>query len=278
MTAAVGPADSARALLEATRRAFDAVAAEYDRSNDANPILRGMRERAVETVLSYAPPGARVLDLGCGPGADTETLARGHREVTAVDWSPRMADEARRRVRAAGLETRAEVLTLGVQELDGLRRGSFDAVYSNFGSLNCVPSLPDAARLIGDQLRPGGVLVASVIGRICPWEIALYASRRDWARCRVRLARGPVAVPLQAGTVWTRYYTPRQFQRAFTSAGFSRVSLRALGLFVPPPYMQAFAERHPALLARLERLDDRLGSSRGLRAMGDHFLIVLRKA
>jgi hypothetical protein len=63
----------------------------------------------------------------------------------------------------------------------------------------------------------------------------------------------------------------------FKSAGFRRVSLRALGLFVPPPYLQAFAERHPALVRTLERVDDAIGAWPGLRNAGDHFLIVLSK-
>ena len=58
----------------------------------------------------------------------------------------------------------------------------------------------------------------------------------------------------------------------------TRVSRRALGLFVPPPYMEAFAARHPRLLARLQRLDDRWGAAPVLNGWGDHFLVVMRKA
>ena len=58
----------------------------------------------------------------------------------------------------------------------------------------------------------------------------------------------------------------------------TRVSLRALGLLVPPPYLQAFVERHNTLVAALQRLEDRVGAWPVIRAWGDHFLIVLRKA
>ena len=85
-------------------------------------------------------------------------------------------------------------------------------------------------------------------------------------------------VPLEGGTVWTQYYTPRAFERIFAAAGLTRVSLRTLGLFVPPPYLQAFALRHPALIDRLQRLEDAVCHWPGIRAWGDHFLIVLRKA
>jgi hypothetical protein len=75
-----------------------------------------------------------------------------------------------------------------------------------------------------------------------------------------------------------RYHTPGTFERAFKAAGFARVSVRALGLFVPPPYMQAFADRHRPLVERLQRVDDMVGTYPVLRGFGDHFLVVLRKA
>jgi hypothetical protein len=159
-----------------------------------------------------------------------------------------------------------------------LPAGRFETVYSNFGALNCVPTVTDAIRLIADRVVPGGVFIASVIGRMCPWEIALFGSRGDFARVAVRFARNLTPVPLNGRTVWTRYYAPAEFERACAAAGFRRVSLRSLGVFVPPPYMEAFAARHLALVARLQRLEDRTGHWPVVRSLGDHFLTVLEKS
>jgi SAM-dependent methyltransferase len=265
-------------LADETRRAFDSVAADYHRSNVENVVLRGMRERTIAALLRNIPPVARLLDLGCGPGTDAESLAASGHWVTAVDASPRMVDEARRRVRDAGLADRVAIHHAGLESLDALPLAGFDAAYSNFGPLNCVDDLQSVARAVGRRLRGGGLLVASIIGRVCPWEIALYASRRDLDRIRVRFSRGPVAVPLNGHLVATQYYTPGEFERPFRHAGFRRVSLRALGLLAPPPYLQAFAARHPGLVRALERADDAVGGWPVLRGAGDHFLIVLRRA
>ena len=268
-----------RALLD-TQRAFDGVAAGYDRSNAENPLLGAMRDRVRRTVAEFVPAGARVLDLGCGPGADAADLAAAGYRITAIDWSPAMVEEARRRVQEAGVADRVDVRHLGIHQIDRRWFGdaAFDAAYSNFGPLNCVAHLPAAAQHIADRLKPGGVLVASVIGRVCPWEIAVYLARGDLARAAIRFRRGLVPVPLDGRTVWTRYFAPREFEAIFAAAGMTRVSLRALGLFLPPPYLQAYADRHPALIAGLQRLEDRAGGWPGLRAWGDHFLVVLRKA
>src|SRR5262249_22943342 len=221
--------------------------------------------------------GGRILDLGCGPGLDDESLAREGYRVTAIDWSPHMVEQARTRIAAAGLSDRVAIRHLGIHQLERLPGEVFDAAFSNFGPLNCVPDLAAAAVNIAARLRPGGLVIASVIGRICPWEIALYASRGNWNRARIRFAADPVRVPLNGQTVWMRYYAPEQFSRVFAAAGFVRVETRGLGGFAPPPYLEAFAKRHPLVTGMLTRLDDLVGGWPLFRRCGDHFLIVMKR-
>jgi SAM-dependent methyltransferase len=272
----VGMIADEAALLD-TRHAFDGVAEDYDRSNSENRILSAMRDRVRSTVGRLVPPASRMLDLGCGPGADAVHFARRGARVVAIDWSPAMVREAERRVCQAGIADRVVVQQLGIHEIDCLEAAAFDAVYSNFGPLNCVPDLAAAMHAIRARLRPNGVVIASVIGRTCPWEVALYLSRGDWRRAAVRFAPGFVPVPLAGRTVWTRYYAPSEFESACVAAGFRRLSLRALGLCTPPPYLEAFAARHPSLVNVLERADDAIGGWPLMRRWGDHFLIALRK-
>ena len=269
---------TAEQALADTRVAFDRVASTYDHSNELNPILRAMRDRARTALERSVLPGARILDLGSGPGTDVVPFARAGYDVTGVDWSPAMVAEARRHIDEAGVAERARVENLGIHQLADLAPARFDAAYSNFGALNCVADLALAAKHVAARVRPRGVLVASVIGRVCPWEIALYASRASWSRATPRFTSGAVPVPLEGRTVWTHYYSPREFMRTFAAAGFAPVHLRALGCAAPPPYLQAFAQRHPRLVSSLHRLDDLIGACPGIRALGDHFLVVMRRA
>ena len=265
--------------LAETRRAFDAVAVDYAASTSSSLVLESMRQHVRAAVRRHAPVGSAVLDLGCGPGLDAACLARAGYHITALDWSPAMVRAAETRFGAPdGQVGSATAIHLGIHEIHRLAPRRWAAAYSGLGALNCVPDLAAAARGLADRLRPGGVLVVSVMGRVCPWELALFGLRMDWRRAGARFASGTVAVPFHGHRVWTRYDTPRAFERVFTAAGFTRLVLRGLAVLAPPPYLARFAHRHPRLVERLLWLDDRVAHWPGLRQLGDHFLMVLRNA
>jgi hypothetical protein len=119
-------------------------------------------------------------------------------------------------------------------------------------------------------------MIFSVIGRICPWELGYYLARLRPKRALVRFARAMTAVNLNKHTVWSRYYTPREFYRCFAQE-FELVQFRALSLFLPPPYLVGIHERAPHLSRALGWLDDTLGGWPLLRSAGDHFLIIMRR-
>jgi hypothetical protein len=77
-------------------------------------------------------------------------------------------------------------------------------------------------------------------------------------------------------TIWTYYYGPREFYRAFET-DFTLQMYRGLCVFAPPPYLTWMREKYPRLYARLWRLDRRLAALPLLREMGDHFLMVMKK-
>ena len=261
-------------LLE-TQRAFDSVAADYDGPRGNNELIQRMRQTLWDTVLHETPTGGRLLDLGCGTGIDALEFARRGYDVVASDWSPQMVERTRDRAIVSGLTSRLTATHVGIHQLDRLG-GEFDGIYSNFGPLNCAPDLGAVASECARLLRPGGKLVFSVIGRICPWEVGHYALRGRFRRAGVRAARGATAVGMNRHTIWTYYYLPREFYRAFAEH-FSLKSYRALSLFMPPPYLVDYYRRRQRWCERLGRLDDRLGALPVLRDMGDHFLIVMQR-
>jgi SAM-dependent methyltransferase len=265
------------AQVQDTQHAFDSVAADYDGPRGNNALVQRMRRALRETVRGELPRGSRLLDLGCGTGLDALHFAGLGYPVVATDWSPAMVARTRARVADANPAVPVEVRHLGIQQLDALEGdGRFAGIYSNFGPMNCVPDLAGAAAQCARLLAPGGLLVFSVMGRICPWELVHYGLRGRFRRAAVRAARGATSVGMNRQTIWTRYFLPREFHRPF-APHFSLVGHRALGLFLPPPYLVGMHERHPAWCERLARLDDQVGHWPLLRAMGDHFLIRMRR-
>jgi ubiquinone/menaquinone biosynthesis C-methylase UbiE len=82
------------------------------------------------SLVRELPKEPAVLDIGCGPGAQTLILARatgGH--VTAVDTHPPFLDDLRRRAAAAGLSGLVRAVDASMLELP-FRDGSFDLIWS----------------------------------------------------------------------------------------------------------------------------------------------------
>jgi ubiquinone/menaquinone biosynthesis C-methylase UbiE len=274
-TDAGGAAAVRQEQLLQTQNAFDSVAADYDGPRGNNELIQHMRSTLWDTIGSEFPNAGRLLDLGCGTGIDAVEFARRGFQVVATDWSGQMVGRTRARAAAQGLQSSVTAMHLGIQQLELLEPG-FDGIYSNFGPLNCVPELPAVAAECARVLKPGGRLIFSVIGRICPWEFGHYVLRGRFRRALIRAARGATPVGMNRHTIWTHYYLPREFYRAFAGQ-FDLAGYRALSLFMPPPYLVDYYRRHRAWCERLEWLDERLGALPLLRDMGDHFLIVMQR-
>ena len=266
LTARDAPAKSAAAALLDTREAFDSVAADYDGPRGNNSLIQDMRQEMWRWLDASFPRAGHLLELGCGTGLDAIRMAeRGH-HITATDWSPLMASRTLARAEHAGVSERVQALALGAHELDRLEgRTLYDGAYSNLGPLNCLPDLRAVSHECARLIRPGGRIVCSVIGRWCPWEIGHYARRGDWTRIRVRFARGMVPVRMNGRTVWTSYWTPREFYRAFAGE-FTLEHYRGICLLAPPPYLTRVKEAHPRWYEQLWRWDRLIASLPVLRS------------
>jgi SAM-dependent methyltransferase len=271
----IAPTEPAGRLRD-TQAAFDSVAADYDGPRGNNALVQDMREEMWRWLDTTFAPSSRLIDLGCGTGLDAVRMARLGHSVTATDWSPRMIARTADRARGESVADRVSALAIGAHELERLEGSAeFDGAYSNLGALNCIPDLAPLAAACARLLKPQGALLFTVIGRLCPWEIAHYARRARWSRLAVRFARGIVPVGMNGHTIWTRYYTPREFYRPF-ERDLQLEHYRGLCLFAPPPYLAGVREAR-SMYQRLWRIDRRAAGWPVLRSMGDHFLILLRK-
>lgn len=105
------------------------------------------------------PAGSRVLEVGCGVGAQTLTLAANSPDaaITAIDIAAASVAEAERRVTAAGFTNvrfaQADIFALPYAP------GSFDHLFVCF-VLEHLPQPTEALRTLRRYLRPGGTITA----------------------------------------------------------------------------------------------------------------------
>jgi SAM-dependent methyltransferase len=197
--------------------------------------------------------------------------------VTAYDASAEMIVVARRRKSFETPGAPVEFQVLANESLSELpREVTFDGVLSNFSGLNCVGDLRGVAANLGKHLRPGARALLCMSTRVCLWEMGWYLARGNAVKAFRRLHGrtvahlGGVAVP-----VW--YPTLGQIRGAF-HPWFVLRSVQAVGLFVPPSYLEPWAQSHPRLVGLLARLDRIVSGWPVLRGTGDHVLLEFVRA
>lgn len=138
-------------------------------------VNRPMNEWAVS--LLDVQPTDRVLEIGFGPGAAIEAVAKRAEKgfVAGIDWSAVMVDQARSRNAAAVQSGRVELRQASVSELL-YQEASFDKVYS----VNSIPFWPDVVENLKSVLRvlkSGGRMVVAVQ----PRNLLLERGILSWA-------------------------------------------------------------------------------------------------
>ncbi len=165
-------------------------------------MRRGARPGAgavAEAVLGRLPAGARLLDVGGGPGTNAEAFAAGGARVTVFD-RPEVIELMQETLAASGIETASGDMN------EGLPDGPFDAVY--FGNTSHMYG-PEENRALFARMRrslaPGGFLIVREFVRGLGEDAALFA-----ANMLVLTPRG--------GT-----YTAEEYERWLLEAGYGAV-------------------------------------------------------
>jgi len=120
-------------------------------------LLGQLHRRIAADVAAVAPDGARVLEVGCGPGHLSVQLAGRHRlQVTGLDLDPAMIARAQANTdRAANRGGRRPSFLVGDVAALALPDRSFDLVVSTLSMHHWADPAAGLAE-IGRVLRPGG--------------------------------------------------------------------------------------------------------------------------
>jgi ubiquinone/menaquinone biosynthesis C-methylase UbiE len=252
--------------------AFDRVAASYDDSFTRTVIGQAQRKQVWKRLLKAFAPGDRILELNCGTGEDARFLAIRGRRIVACDGSAEMIKVASgcAQQEAAGAEVSFQHLSNESLRLFS-RSQLFDGAYSNFSGLNCLSDLRPVARDLASLVRPGGHVLMCVWSRVCVGELVWYLLHGETNKAFRRFS-GKSQARVGGLTITVSYPTVGEVQRAF-APWFELKDRCAIGLFVPPSYVESWASRHSAMIGYLEKMDGVFAKFPVLRDLGDHVLL-----
>jgi ubiquinone/menaquinone biosynthesis C-methylase UbiE len=260
-----------------TALAFDKIARRYDELFTRSVVGRLQRQIVWDAIQNTFEAGQSILELNCGTGEDALFLAKRGARVMACDASARMIEVALRRKAEELPDACIDFRLLPNESLDSLSNGKrFDGAFSNFSGLNCVADLASVAFSLSHLVKPGGRVLLCLSSRVCLWEMAWFLLHGN-VRKAFRRTRGRAVARLEEIDVTVFYPSGTAIRRAFGPT-FRLRSMRAIGLLIPPSYVEAWAARHSTILAILERLDSRLRDLPILCQLGDHILFDFERA
>jgi 2-polyprenyl-6-hydroxyphenyl methylase/3-demethylubiquinone-9 3-methyltransferase len=124
--------------------------------HDLNPArLQYIREQVELKNLT-------VLDVGCGGGILSESMAEKMANVTAIDIAPRVLEVAKLHLLESGLEVDYQLST--VEQLVLQNSGQFDLI-TCMEMLEHVPDPNSVIQALADLLKPGGSVFLSTLNR-----------------------------------------------------------------------------------------------------------------
>jgi SAM-dependent methyltransferase len=174
----------------------DIVAEFTQQAETFNRSATARSQEMLDRLVALAQPRAheRWLDVACGPGIISRSLAALAGEVHGVDMTPAMIEVARRDAAAAGVDN--ATFELGdATDLD-LPPASVDGAISRF-SIHHIPAPGRLVQELARVVRPGGRIVladhvADAGGDAAAWsqEIERLRDPSHWACLTVARLRG----------------------------------------------------------------------------------------
>ena len=263
-----------------THRFFDLNVDDYEQKHyksNSRTFMTVRQERVLEFIDNVEmPPGAAVLDVGCGPGYLLEALGARGFVLSAVDASKEMLSRARERLQRFPNDQVAD-LRLGDIESLPFQDAVFDLVCST-GVIEYLAADEKALSEMYRVLNPGGYLLLPVTNRLSPINcldpLVEKLKRATWFREPFNwIWQRQGRRPLLARRFKVRKHWPKQIARSLREAGFE------LGddiYFYFLPWPRPFDRLAPKLSEKLSIKMERFGRSR-LGVLGEGYLVLAKK-
>ncbi len=260
---------------------FEHIASPYDSIYAYSPISLLQRKHVwlyIQTILPQLR-GFEMLELNCSASEDAVLFADGELNIMATDISSETLRVTEKK--AEHISIQSGISSHHFLDLESLNENlfdkKFDLVFSNFGGVNSInpAALKSLFRKLPQLLNPGGRFIGVVMPRYCAWEMMFFLLRFQFKKAFRRLTSqdSPDETPGSVGKTW--YYRPAQL-KAWSRDNFRVVSLKPVGVALPPAYLERFFSLKRRWLLKLNGIERKLGESAALSGISDNYIIDLQ--
>lgn len=183
-------------------------------------VKQGYQSSDANKTAASGLSGKKVLDVGCGGGILSESMARRGADVTGIDLGMENLKAATLHAKQSGLEHTLRYQHIPVEALAKTHAGQFDVITC----MEMLEHVPDPSAIVQacfDLLAPGGICVLSTINR----NPKSYLFAIIGAEYILRL--------LDRGTHdYDKFITPAELDKMAVNAGFGRQDI--IGLHYNP--------------------------------------------
>ncbi|MVM30918.1 methyltransferase domain-containing protein [Spirosoma sp. HMF4905] len=262
---------------KAAQSAFTKQSAVFDQTYASNSIVSYKREKIRSHVEKYVKTGSTILELNAGTGQDAVYFAQKGYSVHATDISEGMLSQLQKKVdrlELADLISHEQISFLDLEKLTN--KGPFEAIFSNFGGLNCTQSLDKVISTFAPLLKPNGYVTLVIMPPFCLWEF-LHVVRGHFKVAFRRLFAKKGAKAHIDGVHFLCWYYPPSYVIKQLKKEFDLVSLEGVCTIVPPSYMEGFPDKYPGLWQFLKRAEAKFSTKFPFNRIGDYYAITLQK-
>lgn len=253
---------------------FDKAALLYDDTFTESRIGQLQRKKVYFWLdqIAFFKSTHSVFELNCGTGYDADYFHSRGINVTATDDSPEMIAVAQSKRNMA-----IDFFSMDFAELERYYKDS-DAIFSNFGGLNCLDSHDLNALLekTSQLQKSGDRWIGVMMPKFCLMESLYFIAKFQFKKAVRRNTNHAVSVNVDGTTVSTYYHSPKEVKKMLAT-NYHIEKTKPVALFLPPSYLEPFFKKRPKMLNFLSRLETIYGRLSFLSGLSDHYILIARK-
>jgi 2-polyprenyl-6-hydroxyphenyl methylase/3-demethylubiquinone-9 3-methyltransferase len=136
------------------------IAEEFDNKYYRNPDFKERFNLWTKIIVKYSNKEYETLDLGCGSGAFTFTLAKHNKNALGIDASPNMLGICNSKLIKSGRDN-IEFKQAYLNSLNDIYTNQADLIISS-SVLEYLDNLDESIRIIAQHMKPNGIFILSI--------------------------------------------------------------------------------------------------------------------